>query len=83
MLRSTLFVLASNWKQPKCSVVGEGMSKVLVYSHNGMLYGNENKCYNMSPGKEERQEEIVEPKGKRRGSRRRSRYHFFYAKFKN
>ena len=39
MFVAALFIIAPNWKQPKCPSVGEWISK-LVYLYYGMLFSN-------------------------------------------
>lgn len=34
-----LFIVDKNWKQPKCSLMGEWLNK-LYYPYYGILYGN-------------------------------------------
>ena len=37
------FVKLPKWKQPKSPSIVNGLKTIVVYSHNGILYSNENK----------------------------------------
>ena len=43
MFITTLFIIAKNWKQPRCLATDEWIKKYIVCSYNGILFGYKNE----------------------------------------